>query len=692
MGDGVYRGRWHGSRIRFGFHRDLHVELSDTGIGSRCTAAELVAQIRLSGADFVQTDSKGHPGYTSWPSRNPDASAAPGIERDALAAWRAATRSLGMPLHAHYSGIWDKAAGARHPEWCIVSADGTPARAPWAGVLGETGDKMCPRSGYVDELLIPQLLEMVDRYGIDGFWVDGDIWAMEPCYCGRCRSAFRERTGVADPPRSSCRAGLGRVVEFHPRELRGLRRAATVEARAPPGAAVLVCSNWLQTFRHPGEPRVPTDWISGDNSPVWGMDSGRCEARFISTRGKPWDIMMWDFYFSHGMARRPGLGAVGEAGADAPAGGRRHRRARRQRADLRQPLRRPATGPARRRGASKRIGEVARFVKRRMPLCQGTETIPQVAVLHSEHHARSKPVGPTSRDIDTAPVQGAVFSLLECSCGVDILDEWALLPRIADFPLVVCPEQDRLSDAMVERLRVYVAGGGRLLVSGAAALDRFGKDFLGVGVRASRGSGVRHVPSGDGAVAVWSASWALVEPEDARGLGALGETPSREERLLPHPAAVLNRVGRGRVAWVPFDVFRDFERNRYPMLRKFIRSVADALSARAEIRVAAPACVDVILRRKGGRRYRSPRQPRLRRPDAAELGGGGRDPAGRPGEHHRAGPGPPAFSPSGVRGRRPVLRTPRPCIEGAGAHRGAADRYPRRSRPGIGVLDPRDGA
>ncbi len=27
----------------------------------------------------------------------------------------------------------------------------------------------------------------------------------------------------------------------------------------------------------------------------------RCQARFVSTRGKPWDIMLWDFYASHGI-------------------------------------------------------------------------------------------------------------------------------------------------------------------------------------------------------------------------------------------------------------------------------------------------------------------------------------------------------------------------------------------------------
>jgi hypothetical protein len=224
---GGFHGRWHGPKVCFGFHRDLHVEPTDTGIGSRCTEQELIAMIRLSGADFVQTDSKGHPGYTSWFSRNPHASVGPGVIKDALAAWRAATRTLGLPLHAHYSGIWDKAAGAKHPRWCIVSRDGTPARAAWRGVAGETGDKMCPRSGYADELMIPQLLEMAESYQIDGIWVDGDIWAMEPCYCERCLAAFREKTG--------------RVVELHAAELRGVRKAllrSSAPARAP-GAGLL---------------------------------------------------------------------------------------------------------------------------------------------------------------------------------------------------------------------------------------------------------------------------------------------------------------------------------------------------------------------------------------------------------------------------------------------------------------------
>src|SRR5208337_1248965 len=92
-------------------------------------------------------------------------------------------------------------AGAKHPEWCVVGPDGKPVNATWLGVASPGGDRMCPRSGYVDELMIPQLIELIDRYEVDGFWIDGDLWAMPPCYCQRCRKAFREQTGIAEPPK-----------------------------------------------------------------------------------------------------------------------------------------------------------------------------------------------------------------------------------------------------------------------------------------------------------------------------------------------------------------------------------------------------------------------------------------------------------------------------------------------------------
>jgi hypothetical protein len=205
-------------------------------------------------------------------------------------------------------------------------------------------------------------------------------------------------------------------------------------------------------------------------------------------------------------------------------------------------------------------------------------------------------------NVDVAPVQGAVFSLLECHYGVDILDEWAILPRLADFPVVVAPEQNCMSDGLVGALKEYVKAGGRLLVSGAKAFERFGKEFLGVKAGKVVDEAIYHVPVSDGTIPILSAPWRLVEPATAKSLATIGVTPLRDEQLLPHPAATLNRVGKGAVAYIPCNVFRDFNRSRYPLTRVFVHAVMRALAGRLEIGVKAPSCVDVVLRRKGDKK------------------------------------------------------------------------------------------
>ncbi len=582
----LYTGRWHGPQRYFGLHYDLHANATDTELGVRATPKDLVPMLKLLNPDFVQTDCKGHPGHTSWYSRVPNATVSPGVKRDALKGWRRATAQLGLPLHCHYSGIWDDAAGEQHPEWCRVDAEGVP-------VAG----RMCPRGPYLEELMLPQLIELVDRYQIDGFWVDGEIWAMEPCYCARCRAAFTQATGIAQPPVEPGEADWPAWFQFsmHSFEAHVTRYAEVLHTQRP---SALVCSNWLQTFRHPGEPKVPTDWISGDNTWVFGLDGCRCESRFISTRGKPWDIMIWSFYAAQGMGNpespwtfKPVEMVQQEAAVVVALGGAV------QVYEHPAGLRNGQLAPWR----CRRLREVGQFVRQRRTLCQGTETVPQVAVLHSEHHARSRPGRNLMWGIDHAPVQGAVYSLLEAHYNVDILDEWALMQRLEEFPVVVAPEQDGMSGAMVDKLKEYVQGGGKLLLSGAAGLGRFGAAFLGVKAGVRQEKQTYHVPAADGSLPVYSEEWQLLKPGRAKGLGRLGQSCLLDERLLPHPAATVLRVGRGAVAYSPFGLFRFFDKNRYPLARAFAAEVMAELAGKLPIRVEAPLCVDAVLRRKGKR-------------------------------------------------------------------------------------------
>src|ERR1019366_4770068 len=133
--------------------------------------------------DFVQYDSKGHPGYLGFPSST--GMSAPGIVQDSLALWRRVTAAHGVSLYSHFSGVLDELAVAKHPDWARVDEVGKrdPTQTSLFGP-------------YERELMISELTEAALKYDLDGSWVDGDCWAVRPDYCDAARHKFAELTGI----------------------------------------------------------------------------------------------------------------------------------------------------------------------------------------------------------------------------------------------------------------------------------------------------------------------------------------------------------------------------------------------------------------------------------------------------------------------------------------------------------------
>jgi hypothetical protein len=585
---------WDGSKQLFGLHYDLHANARDTELGVCATPENLEHELARLGLDFAQTDCKGHPGMTSWFSKTPDATVCPGLKKDLMVQWREATSRLGIPLHCHYSGIWDAAAAKRRPEWAVVPYEQRDTLLKDAGKI----QKMCPRSGYIDELLIPQFKELIDRYNVDGFWIDGDMWAVEPCYCPRCLDSWEKQTGSRDAPASPADSGWSEWMLFIRRSFEDyVRHYCDVVHEYKPG--IRICSNWLQTFANPGNPDVPTDWISGDNSCIWGLDRGRCEARFLPNRGKQWDIMIWAFYSTHGLARPTSAWTVKsaqmlqqEAAIFMSTGGSVQ--------IYENGVMRDGRLIPWRIG---RIVEVAEFIKDRIELCEGTETIPQIAVLHSEHHLYTTATGTNLMwDFNYAPVRGSVAGLLENHYGVDIFDEWALSTRVGEFPVVVVPEQSKISDKMVARLQDYVKNGGKLLLTGAELIKRFPADFIGAEISETRENATLYVPVGKDIAAIHSPVWAMLKSSTAEDYAPLGSTFMPGEFMTGFPGFTLNRVGKGAVGCIPCNLFQDFHNNPYNVTRTFIGECVKRVAGELDISVQAPVSVDVTLRQKEGRK------------------------------------------------------------------------------------------
>ena len=273
----------------FGLHFDYHAQPKYGVQGVNLREEDIREICRSLQPDFIQIDCKGHPGWASYPSEI--GNAMPEFAQDTLALWRRVTKEEGVALYMHYSGVFDLKYCAEHPEETVMKADGTFDR----GTTRTDGK-------YVDEILIPQLTELVEKYGVDGVWIDGDCWRTNPDFRPESLAKFEKETGI----------DLGGGVPIKPedpyyheyreyyRELfrRYLRHYVDVLHERFPNFQI--ASNWAFSDHMPEAVSANVDFLSGDLNPVNSFHSARYAARALAQQERPWDLMSWNFRRSVG--------------------------------------------------------------------------------------------------------------------------------------------------------------------------------------------------------------------------------------------------------------------------------------------------------------------------------------------------------------------------------------------------------
>lgn len=572
---------WH-LEVFFGLHYDLHAGAQDTELGAALTPEHLKAELEKVRPDWIQCDCKGHPGYTSWPTEV--GSTSPGVVKDALRIHRDVTRALGIPLVMHYSGVWDNRAIELHPDWACVGPSGEVA-----GKEGFVTGATCNLSAYTSELMIPQLLELIEKYDVDGFWVDGENWATRACYCPRCTGAFTAETGISDIPTAADQPYWAEWAAFHRRAFEAHVQAYTdaVHARKP---SCLVCSNWMYTVGQPAPITVPVDYLSGDFSWVWSTGDALLEGRFMDSRGLSWNLMAWGFTTGEpgmsGWTFKPPAMLCQEAACVISLGG------------AFQIYNTPQRNGHLTGWHQDVMAEVARFVRARQPWCQHTETVPQAAVLHaqSHFHAATEDVLISKWKGVHGPVTGALHALLENGYSTDILNEDALLERLRDYALVVIPEQTRLPETLQAALTAYVQAGGKLLLSGMQVADDFA-DLAGVRPAGEAKEGHFYLQVGREATTV-KGPRRPVTLAGAEMLCAVMTQQDPARNTTEEPAVTLHHVGQGMVAAVHSGVFNHFAATHYPRTRALVGEIVEALAPDFLATLEAPARLHLVLRRK----------------------------------------------------------------------------------------------
>lgn len=555
----------------FGLHFDFHAGPDRTGIGENCDPDRIEKLITQVQPDYIQCDTKGHPGISSYPTKtgNP----APDIKADILKMWRECTQKHDVALYSHYSGVWDNEAVKKHPEWAAVNSKGETSK-----------EKISVFGPYLEELMLSQMKELALDYGMDGIWVDGDCWGTVPDYSMWARRLWRAKTGSDTMPKPE-EEGYGELLEFFRQGFRDyVNRYASEMHKAAPDFQV--ASNWLYTSFVPEKPRAAVDFISGDYSPSDSVNTARFEARCIMNQYKPWDLMAWGFNIQDGYHVCKTARQLEQEGAVVIALGGGFQIYNKQLVGTVQDFIIPI------------MKEVAEFAREREPWCFKAKAVPDVGVIYSAkgfYHGK--------KDIFTCYGHKVVedmrsWTLYLCDGGfsTEILMTHQIRGRMKDYSLLVLPDWPVIEDELKAELLEYVSGGGSLIAGGPDCAKLFEKE-LGVAISRPGEETVIYVESGN-ALAGMDTIYSEVETLNSEAVGKIRKADNRDGEHFP--AASVARYGNGKIAGVYFRSGNGYLHGKSAAMRDFIGGLALKI-AEPKLRLDSVKCVDASLMTKDGR-------------------------------------------------------------------------------------------
>ncbi len=558
----------------FGLHFDLHPTAEDQALGADITEEMIESLLDACMPDFVQYDSKGHPGWLGFPSKT--GMSAPHIAQDSLLLWRRVTARKNVSLLNHFSSVLDGYAAQKHPEWARVGPDGK-----------RDADEMSLFSRYEDELMIPELTEAAVKYDLDGTWVDGDCWAVRPDYSAESVTQFRAKTGVHDPPAGPADPRWNDFLESQREQFRHWisKYVAALQAARP---GYQVTSNWMYSTLAPEHPTLPLEYLSGDIADQAPVRRARIEARYFAATGKPWDLMSWGFEcdsrFGH-KSVKPAVELQQEAAIVLVQGGAY------QIYDT----------PTRRGWIDQRIirnfAAVAKFCRERQEICHRSKSVPEAAILFSGRSLYTKSnrvFGPWGSAI--APAEGAVDLLIGCGYSTDIVPDWKADQALSAYQLVVVPDWENLGGDVMAHILAYAGAGGKVLLCGAANAALFGSRLhlhtAGVVTK------TRYFAVDDIGFALIQGDWLDVTAPEPQILERA--YPDADTRHSGIAMGIRVPYGEGVFMVCPRPLTAEYASWRTPVILSVVRRLASTLHERhVQIDPVLPS-VEVALRTKDG--------------------------------------------------------------------------------------------
>jgi hypothetical protein len=432
-------------------HLDFHTSDLIPGIGSAFDAQAFGQAFKDAHVDSVTVFSKCHHGVSYHPTAVGQMHS--GLKFDLLRAQIDALHAVGINAVIYLTATWDELAATMHPEWRTVSPDGSLPH-----VSRSPGD---PGWAYLDfatpylDYLCAQVEEVMQRYP-DGDGIFMDISFQLPSVSEHAKRKMAvlgmDWTDSGDRDRFSAIAAqhyferVTAAVRKHDAKMplffnsghirRGLR------------------DHYHQFYTHLELESLPT---AG-----WGYDHFPLSARYVEQMGLPFLGMTGKFHWLWGEVggyKKPDAliyecAAMIAQGARCSIGDHLHPTAR-------------IDG-----STTAVIGPAYEWVEEREPWCVDTVNRAEIGLLSLEAVTQRGLVGRAEKNV--IPDEGAVRVLLEGRFTFDVLD---MESDFSDYRLLVLPDAIPVNDRLRDKINDYVAGGGRVLLTGKSGVGPTGFVF-----------------------------------------------------------------------------------------------------------------------------------------------------------------------------------------------------------------------
>lgn len=572
-------------------HLDFHTSEHITDIASAFDPDDFARTLEAAAVNSINLFARCHHGMVYYDS--PAFGKHPHLKIDLLREQLLACRRRGIKTPIYITAGWDELVAREHPEWLERDHEGKPFGA---GPFAPGWKKLCFNSPYVD-YHERQVIEVLQTFGdlCDGLWLD--IIFQDPCCCVHCVAAMCRKGLDPEDETDRIRHADDVLVAYR------VRMTETIRRYLPDGLIFYNAGHvgpyirrCLHTYTHLELESLPS--LRG----VWGYEHLPVTARFTRTLGVEFLGMTGKFHklwgdfggFKNQAALEFECFTALAHGAKCCIGDQLH----------------PSGAIC--KATYDLIGRVYRQIRDKEPWCDDVEAVSDIGVVTPE------PADGTRHfNLDPA-IRGAYRILSEGHHQFDVLDRCS---DFAPYRVLVLPDSIGVDDALRSKLEVYLANGGRLLLSNRSGLDpagqRFALDAAGVRLVGLSPFDIEYVApraafvdgmAGDAKYALYDRSlW--VNPRGGVEIAAdlwqpyfnrrwnhfCSHFQTPFEKPSGHPAATLS----DRVAYLAPPIFSMYHVHGVREYKLLVMACLKRLLADPLVKSNAPSTAQILLNRQG---------------------------------------------------------------------------------------------